>query len=320
MSDRPDILGPPWRARTLALRPDALEDAPVATLVHRPVPGATTAMLQVHGYNDYIFHTELGQEVAGWGHLPAGLDLRRYGRSWTPGVAPFSVRSMDAYGEELDAAVAALRSMGARRIWVNAHSTGALAAARWLQTRPGVVQAVVFNAPFLAPPRLPAERWVLPALRWLGTRAPDRVLRGPRSPYTRSLHAPTAEVPDGRGTWTFLTDWKRAEATPYTLGWFAAVARAWEDLAQAGPWATPTLLLTSARSIRQPTYGPDWHIADGVLDVDRLHAATAALATNLVAHRLEGAVHDVWLSAPSVRAQAYDLTRRWLEEIDVHDP
>src|SRR5438552_1899038 len=53
-----DILGAPYIARTLELKPDN-EGEVVATLVHRPADGPSTgkAVLHVHGFADYFFQT-----------------------------------------------------------------------------------------------------------------------------------------------------------------------------------------------------------------------------------------------------------------------
>jgi len=76
---RPDPLGPGWEQRTLAL--SAADPDLVATVVRRaPDPGAApggSAVLHVHGFNDYFFQTHLADAFAAAGHTFYALDLRR---------------------------------------------------------------------------------------------------------------------------------------------------------------------------------------------------------------------------------------------------
>ena len=58
-SEVTDVLGEPWLARTIPLRPDRVTARtgipPVATLVRRDEPPRRRAVLYVHGFVDYFF-------------------------------------------------------------------------------------------------------------------------------------------------------------------------------------------------------------------------------------------------------------------------
>ena len=77
-----DVLGAPYVARTLALRPDS-EGEVVATLVHRAADGPPTgrAVLHVHGFADYFFHKQVADFWCNRGYDFYALDLRKHGRS-----------------------------------------------------------------------------------------------------------------------------------------------------------------------------------------------------------------------------------------------
>lgn len=79
----PDVLPGYWQ-QTLALGadPDGEGDL-VATLVSRGEPPSRgeRAVLVVHGYTDYFFHTELADHFAGRGFAFYALDLPKCGRS-----------------------------------------------------------------------------------------------------------------------------------------------------------------------------------------------------------------------------------------------
>ena len=60
-----DVLGAPYTARTLPLRPDD-EGEVVATLVsRRAAPPTNRAVLHVHGFADYFFQTVAGHLLGG---------------------------------------------------------------------------------------------------------------------------------------------------------------------------------------------------------------------------------------------------------------
>ena len=75
--------------------------------------------------------------------------------------------------------------------------------------------------------------------------------------------------------------------------------------------AVPILVLTSARSV----YGPLWHedmkAADAVLDVGTMAASAVKLGSSVTVERIEAALHDIFLSPPEVRADAYARLERW---------
>jgi len=86
----PDILGPAYAQRTIALPPDGGAVPPVCTLVrHTPPTHARAALLYVHGYNDYFFQAALGDTATRRGYAFFAIDLRDYGRSIRPGRDPF---------------------------------------------------------------------------------------------------------------------------------------------------------------------------------------------------------------------------------------
>ena len=75
-----DVLGPDYRVETISLPPDS-EGAVVATLVSlEPEHPNGRAVLHVHGFADYFFHTEYARWWADRGYAFYALDLRKYGR------------------------------------------------------------------------------------------------------------------------------------------------------------------------------------------------------------------------------------------------
>jgi len=111
-----DVLGPPWQASTIALRPDGA-GAPVATLVRRRAvrsaagPSAP-AVLYLHGFADYFFQADHGRAWAERGFDFYALDMRDHGRSIRPGRRPGWVPGIETHVEEVSAALHIIRTDG----------------------------------------------------------------------------------------------------------------------------------------------------------------------------------------------------------------
>ena len=302
-----DVLGPPYTSTTLALRPDA-EGEVYATLVHRPAEGAALgAVLHVHGFADYFFHTEYGDWWAARGYDFYALDLRKYGRSIREHQTPNYIESLDTYFEELDAAWAEI-SAGHSEIILSAHSTGGLVLPLWAADRKPAASAMVLNSPWFD------LRGSL-LLRTVGTRVidvvgaalPKRVLpRDVSGFYTRSLHR------DHEGEWEFNLDWKPVTSWPVYAGWLRAIRRGHAQLQAGLALPFPVLVLSSARTGAPAEMNEEVHGTDIVLDVQQIRRWAGALGSHVTSVAIEGARHDVTLSVEPVRKQVYDEIDRWL--------
>lgn len=308
---REDILGTPYEAAELPLTAD--EEGPVtATLVRRPVPGATRAVLYLHGYTDYFFQTNLADHFVSSGFSFYALDLRKYGRSLRPHQSPNFVRDLTAYDEELDEAVRIIREQdGHTRLLVNGHSTGGLAAALWASRRAGrgLVDGLFLNSPFLSMPAAPAVRTLgAPALEALGRFAATRKLPAPLNPhYVHSLHR------DHRGSWDFDLTLKPAEGFPLYAGWLAAIQRGHRQVRQGLQIDCPVLLMASTASTVTNKWDPALLHTDAVLRADDIAALAPRLGRHVTTVRIEGGMHDLVLSAPPVREQVFAELDRWLD-------
>ncbi len=71
-------------------------------------------------------------------------------------------------------------------------------------------------------------------------------------------------------------------------------------------------MLRSTRSLRSRAWDEGLRTSDGVLDVAHMHAAVPQLGALVHEVPVEGAMHDVFLSGPRVRAQAINEYADWL--------
>ncbi len=312
----PDVLGAPFQQRTLSLGEDA-EGPVVATLV-RSLPNPLTSViaplrdvdvLYVHGWSDYFFQTDLARFWNRRGARFHALDLRKYGRSLRDGQTPGYVTSLDEYDADIAAAIEVIRGRGrsSRRLVLMGHSTGGLILSLWAGRHPRTASALVLNSPWLElqvgslgrqalAPLVRAAAWVDP----LG-RHPEVDLGF----YTRAQHE-LGTLPQGHEAW------RPARGFPTHPGWLAAILAGHGQIAAGIDVGCPALVLLSGGWTSPLQWSDAMTATDSVLDVDDIARAATRIGSLVTIARLPGAVHDVFLSAPQPRAQAYDVLDRWL--------
>ncbi|MET3963892.1 alpha-beta hydrolase superfamily lysophospholipase [Marmoricola sp. OAE513] len=298
-----DILGAPYLARTLALRPDA-EGEVTATLVHRPADGPPTgkAVLHVHGFADYFFQTPAADFWCNRGYDFYALDLRKYGRSLLPHQTPNYVDDLSTYHEELDQAYEAI-SANYQHIVLSAHSTGGLTVPLWAAARRLDIAGMVLNAPWLDMQGDAVTRNVaMPVIRRLGSRRPQlEIPRKVSGFYARSIHAAH------EGDWDFNLEWKPLQSWPVYAGWIRAIREGQIAISRGIEVPAPVLVLSSSRSGHPSSiHHPDVHSTDIVLDVEQIRRRAPLLGRHVTLAQIDGAVHDVTLSRPEVRKVVFD--------------
>jgi alpha-beta hydrolase superfamily lysophospholipase len=305
-----DILGEPYLAETLELPADD-EGEVVATLVSRRAEQPTgKAVLHVHGFCDYFFQTVVADFWVENGYDFYAVDLRKYGRSLRPHQTPNFALDLAEYFPELDLVHELITGRdGHDHLVLSGHSTGALIAALWADATGRPVDGLVLNSPWLD---LNGSFW----LRTAGTKAIDQV--GARRPYQaiprnvsglfgRSLHQ------EYGGEWDFDLAWKPLESWPVFAGWLRAVRRGHAVVHRGLGLSTPTLVLTSARSVHPRAWEPAVDSSDIVLDVNLMAKWVHKLSDHVTLVRIDGALHDVTLSRQPARKQVFDELGRWLD-------
>ena len=305
-----DVLGEPYFAETFAL-PDDDEGAVEATLVsRRAAESGGKAVLHVHGFADYFFQTPAADFWVDRGYDFYALDLRKYGRSLREHQTPNFVLDLGAYYEEIDEAFSrVVERDGHDHVVVTAHSTGGLVMPLWASDRQADIAAMVLNSPWLD-----LQGSLL--LRTAGTKAIDQI--GARRPYlaiprdvsgfyARSLHR------EHDGEWDFDLAWKPLQSWPVYAGWLRAVRRGHARAHRGLDVPCPVLVLTSGASGRSREYDESCSSTDIVLDVDLIRKWAHKLADHVTLVRVEGAIHDVFLSREPVRRRAFEEVTRWSE-------
>ena len=314
----PDVLGRPFEQATLELGED--DEGPVVATLVRSIPPwyaragrplADVDVLYVHGWSDFFFQTGL---AAFWNRLGArfyALDLRKYGRSLRPGQTPGYVTSLDDY----DADIAAARdAMGrgrdaARRLVLMGHSTGGLTLTLWAARHPGIASALVLNSPWLELQLGAFGRQAIAPL--IGVRARFDP-RGAHPAvdlgyYTRAQREiGTLPARDEAATW------RPERGFPTHPGWLAAIVAGQRTIATGVDVACPVLVLLSARSSSAFEWSDASMAADTVLVVDEIARSATRIAKLVTICRIDGAIHDVFLSRTAPRTEAYRVLEGWM--------
>lgn len=315
----PDILGEGFEQQTLPLGSDT-EGEVVATLVRaRPHAGARVFgalrdidVLYVHGWSDYFFQADLARFFTDRGARFHALDLRKYGRSLRPGQTPGYVTALDVYDADIAAALDVMGTEGeGRRLLLVGHSTGGLTLTLWAARHPGRAQGLVLNSPWLELQLGPLGRQALAPMVNVRARV-DPLGTHPVVDlgfYTRAQRE-IGTLPDSPA------GWRPERGFPTHPGWLAAVIAGHARVASGVDVGCPTLVLLA----RHSTPPVNWHDAmratDSVLVVDDIARAATRIARTVTISRVDGAVHDVFLSAPEARDAAYADIEQWVRWVE----
>ncbi|GAA5025800.1 alpha/beta hydrolase [Microbacterium fluvii] len=315
---QPDILGPGFEQQTLELGEDA--EGPVVATVVRSIPNPVIALtrplhdvdvLSVHGWSDYFFQPEQAHFWTSLGARFYALDLRKYGRSLRPGQTPGFVTNLDDYDADIAAALTAMGRDAAtgRRLVLLGHSTGGLTLSLWAARFEHEVHALVLNSPWLELQTGGFGRQALAPI--VGVRAKyDPLGTQPVVDlgfYTRAQTEVGALPVPG-----YRQEWRPERGFATHPGWLSAVLTGHAQVAAGLGIDVPTLVLLSARSTMAFSWVDAMTSTDSVLVVDDIARAATRLGSRVTIGRIDGAIHDVFLSRAESREEAYGMLRQWL--------
>lgn len=320
----PDVLAG-YRQQTFELGPDPDgEGRLVATLVRRGEvdPAATRAVLVVHGFTDYFFHTELADHFASRGFAFYALDLHKCGRSWREGQTPHFTTDLARYDHELGRALDVIGAESSADVLVYGHSAGGLIVSLWLDrlcrrglTKRKRVTGLVLNSPWLDL-QGPAFVRAAPTAAALAAVSRIRKMRVLRSPTAEGGYGATLHR-DYNGEFDYDLTWKPIGGFPVTFGWIHAIRRGHAKLHRGLDVGVPNLILRSDRSVREVADPDIIQRGDAVLDVKQIARWAGCIGNRTTVVPITDAKHDVFLSVPDARQAAFRELDRWL---DAHIP
>lgn len=324
---RPDVLGAGFECTDLDLGAD--DEGPLFATLVRSLPERRgfwqrllgdvrmledVDVLYVHGWADYFFQKHVARYFTDRGARFFALDLRKYGRSLREGQTPCYIEDLRSYDEEIDLALGIIRgSAGSepRKLLLLGHSTGGLVLSLWADRHRGEADAIVLNSPWL-------ELQVSGAVRRL--LAPMVNMRARFSPFELAL--PQLDL-------DFYTRAQRAVCSPEELagidpawrpehpmgvvsGWLRAIIAGHARVDAGVEVGAPVCVLLSKRSQFGVTWNDGMAHADTVLDVDEIAKSALKLGSSVTVERVDGALHDVFLSASDARANAFARMDGWI--------
>lgn len=317
----PDVLGDEFEQLTLPLGEDS-EGEIVATLV-RALPDAVpwwrfgvdrrpladVDVLYVHGWSDYFFQKRLSRFWTSRGARFFALDLRKYGRSLRDGQTPGYITDLDEYDAEIEAALAARGDAAGRRLVLFGHSTGGLVLSLWASRHPGAADAIVLNSPWLEFQLGVARVAIAPvvglqARLWPNNAAPQVDLGF----YSRAQN----EVADPDDPMQIETAWRPEQSMLVHAAWLHAILEGHRAVSAGLRIDAPVCVLLSARSALPTRWSDELTRADSVLVVDDIARAALKLGPSVTVERIDGALHDVFLSRKEARDDAYARLARWV--------
>ncbi|MBO0677099.1 alpha/beta hydrolase [Mycolicibacterium sp. S2-37] len=317
----PDEL-PDYLQQTLRLGPDPDGEGELfATLVRRGAaqPAAHRAVLLVHGFTDYFFHTGLADHLADRGFAFYALDLHKCGRSRRESQTPHFTTDLARYDAELERSLGVIADeTGGAEVLVVGHSAGGLIVSLWLDgvRRRGDtgrlnLGGLVLNSPWLdlQGPAILRTAGTSAALGALSRVRKRRVVRAPhpQGGYGASLHR------DYAGEFDYNLQWKPVGGFPVTVGWIHAIRRGQHRLHRGLDVGVPNLILRSDHSVREVSEPELIQRGDAVLDVAQIARWAGCIGNRSTVVPIPDAKHDVFLSLAEPRDAAYRELDRWLD-------
>jgi len=333
---RQDVLGEGFECTDIDLGRD--EEGPVVATLVRALPQPLSFwsrlrrhdrgledcdVLYVHGWSDYFFQRHLAQFFTTRGARFFALDLRKYGRSLRDGQIPGYIDDIARYDEEIDAAVKLIRGDAApdtdadsldperRPLVLLGHSTGGLVLSLWADRHRGAADALVLNSPWLELQLSAAARRAIAPIVNLRARLSPRDLAIPQLDMGFYAQA-QRETSTPEELAAINRTWRPEFAMPVRVAWLRAILTGHARIAEGIDPGAPVCVLLSARSSFGLNWHPDMARTDSVLEVGAIARAALGLGPSVTIERIDGALHDVFLSAAPARAEAFARLDRWL--------
>ena len=124
--------------------------------------------------------------------------------------------------------------------------------------------------------------------------------------YGTTLHR------DYDGDFDYNLTWKPIGGFPVKVGWIHAIRRGQARLHRGLDVGVPNLILRSDRSVREVADPAAIQRGDAVLDVAQIARWAGCIGNRTTVVPITDAKHDVFLSVPEARRQAYTELDRWL--------
>lgn len=298
-------------------------------------------ILYVHGWSDYFFQKHLARFFTERGARFFALDLRKYGRSIREGQTPCFIENLDDYDAEIDAAVSIIRDSADasgpsgpsgraglgeggvidslfgsarrsdRKLVLLGHSTGGLVLSLWASRNPGTADALVLNSPWLELQLSGAARGAMAAVVNVRARLSPHDIALPQ--LDLGFYAQAQKMSSSPEMLAGVNQaWRPEHTIPVRAAWLRAILAGHSRVAEGLDIDAPVCVLLS----RKTQFGFNWNesmaSSDTVLEVEGVARAALKLGSSVTVERIDGAIHDVFLSRSDARDEAFARMRGWL--------
>lgn len=309
-----DILGEGYQKRVI-IHPDDYSGKVRSTLIRKTrndTISSKIGVLYVHGYNDYFFQKELGENFAATGVDFYATDLRKYGRSIEEQATMFEVRNLREYYADIDSAINIMQQEGINQIFLMGHSTGGLISALYVQEKGNeLINGLILNSPFFDWNMSGfMKNFMLPILFQLNHINPNiSFSQGTSTAYGESL------LKKHHGEWEYNQNWKIMPSPKVRVGWLKAINDAQVSLRNGDKITIPILLMHSDKSIDGDIWTEEFISGDAVLNVKDISKIGRKLGFTIREVTVCDGIHDLILSRKEVRDAVYRSINKWIFEI-----
>lgn len=268
-----------------------------------PKPLEGVSVLYVHGWSDYFFQKELADYWRERGANFFALDLRKYGRSLGEHQTPGYIEDLATYDEEIGQALQIIRLANPRFLFLMGHSTGGLTLSLYADRHPDSFDALILNSPWLELQLSEhGRKFMAPLVELSAALLPHEA--APSIDFGYYTRAQKEVSPEGSPI-EINKDWRPENSFPVRAGWLKAIISGHNTVSLGLGIDKPVGVLLSARSALPTRWSEELKEVDSVLTVNDIAKAALKISSNMTIRRIDGALHDVFLSATAPRRDAY---------------
>ena len=271
---------------------------------YKELPDNKSAILWIHGFNDYYFHFHIGEELLNEGYNMYTITLPNYPQKNVDRKYLFYIDDLKKYFSYIDQFIEFIRARGINIIVLYGHSTGGLISTAYLHEgkKAHHIDKLILNAPFFDfHDSNIMEIIIKNVLTNIGKILPKFVIREGKN----QLSSPE-KYKDILSRYYFDQNRKITYPNHTFAGWINAVATYHQKIQKKQiKLDIPILVLMSSTS-KNTCKGEQ--NGDCVLDVTEIKKYSRNLGKHVIIKEYNGAIHDVLLSKSTVVNDAlYDI-------------
>ncbi|MEG0344701.1 MAG: alpha/beta hydrolase, partial [Acinetobacter sp.] len=227
----------------------------------------------------------------------------------------YYVLNLNEYDAEITEALKIIGQEGHSNVVLAGHSTGGLTSTLYAAHHPNhpLIKALWCNSPFYDF-NMPAwkKKLALPKLSALAKHFPKLQFPSELNKwYVTSLHK------DLKGEWDFDLEWKKKTYPKVYLSFIRSIHEAQKEIHTGVQVNVPTLIMHSHKTTYPKKFNQDAQTSDVILEVKDMIKYGNKIQGDVAVIPIQNGLHDLVLSAPSVRAEVYQKLFTWLEQKNI---